>query len=132
MITDSIIIMAAGLSSRMKKNISSDKINNNQKIIADTKSKSLIGFGPQSKPFISFLISNIYESGFRNIYLVVPENSNDFQIQLNKSPESYEAVKLSMPRRLFQIQEKTFRNFRCCISNYGTTSRVKIQTILCL
>ena len=52
MITDSIIIMAAGLSSRMKKNISSDKINNNQKIIADTKSKSLIGFGLQSKPFI--------------------------------------------------------------------------------
>ena len=86
--------MAAGLSSRMKKNISSDKINNNQKIIADTKSKSLIGFGPQSKPFISFLISNIYESGFRNIYLVVPENSNDFQIQLNKSSESYAGCKI--------------------------------------
>ena len=106
MITDSIIIMAAGLSSRMKKNISSDKINNNQKIIADTKSKSLIGFGPQSKPFISFLISNIYESGFRNIYLVVLKIQMIFKFNLIKAQKVTQAVKLSMPRRLFQIQEK--------------------------
>jgi len=89
MITDSIIIMAAGLSSRMKKNLTSSKINHNQKIIADTKSKSLISFGIKSKPFINFLISNIYDSGFRNIYLVVPENSNDFQNYFFKSSESY-------------------------------------------
>ena len=81
--------MAAGLSSRMKKNLTSSKINHNQKIIADTKSKSLISFGIKSKPFITFLISNIYDSGFRNIYLVVPENSNDFQNYFFKSSESY-------------------------------------------
>lgn len=62
--TDSIIIMAAGASSRMKKptvnnNLSKDKIKS-----ANSKSKVLIEFGSESKPFLSYSILKIIEAGF--------------------------------------------------------------------
>tara|TARA_B100001057_G_scaffold211771_2_gene212194 strand:+ start:1257 stop:2090 length:834 start_codon:yes stop_codon:yes gene_type:complete len=74
MISDSIIVMAAGASTRMKNSNFQNKSIDYQQTVDSNKSKSLIRFGKESKPFISFLISNISNSGFKNIYIVVPEN----------------------------------------------------------
>jgi CTP:molybdopterin cytidylyltransferase MocA len=60
--TDSIIIMAAGASSRMKKPINNSKLSNAQIEAANSKSKVLIEFGREKKPFISYLISNIIQA----------------------------------------------------------------------
>ena len=79
MISDSIIVMAAGASTRMKNSNFQNKSIDYQQTIDSNKSKSLIGFGKESKPFISFLISNISNSGFKHVYIVVPKNSEYFK-----------------------------------------------------
>ena len=79
MITDSIIIMAAGASSRMKKPSSINNLSKNQIKSADSKSKVLIEFGSEQKPFISYSISNIINSGFKNIYIITSEKASTFR-----------------------------------------------------
>ncbi len=77
--TNSIIIMAAGASSRMKKPISIDNLSKNQIKSANSKSKVLIEFGSEQKPFISYSISNIIKSGFKNIYIITSEKASSFR-----------------------------------------------------
>ena len=61
--TNTIVILAAGMSSRMKKSTDSS-IGSAKADEANTKSKSLIKFG--NKPFIYFLLENIVDAGFQN------------------------------------------------------------------
>ena len=77
--TDSIIIMAAGASSRMKAPVDSTTLTESQIESANSKSKVLIEFGKESKPFISYSISNMIKSGFKNIYIVTSENAHYFR-----------------------------------------------------
>ena len=75
-----IVILAAGMSSRMKKSIDSD-IDDSKADEANKKSKSLITFG--DKPFIYFLLKNIVEAGFQNVIMVVGKDFDDFKKQLD-------------------------------------------------
>ena len=75
-----IVILAAGMSSRMKKSIDSD-IDDSKADEANKKSKSLIIFG--DKPFIYFLLKNIVEAGFENVIMVVGKDFDDFKKQLD-------------------------------------------------
>ena len=75
-----IVILAAGMSSRMKKSIDSD-IDDSKADEANKKSKSLITFG--DKPFIYFLLKNIVEAGFENVIMVVGKDFDDFKKQLD-------------------------------------------------
>ena len=78
--TKTIVILAAGMSSRMKKSIDSD-IDDSKADEANKKSKSLITFG--DKPFIYFLLQNIVEAGFENVIMVVGKDFDDFKKQLD-------------------------------------------------
>ena len=78
--TKTIVILAAGMSSRMKKSIDSD-IDDSKTDEANKKSKSLITFG--DKPFIYFLLKNIVEAGFENVIMVVGKDFDDFKKQLD-------------------------------------------------
>jgi glucose-1-phosphate adenylyltransferase len=71
--------MAAGASSRMKKPINNSKLSNAQIEAANSKSKVLIEFGREKKPFISYLISNIIQAGFKKIYIVTSEKADFFR-----------------------------------------------------
>ena len=75
-----IVILAAGMSSRMKKSIDSD-IDDSKADEANKKSKSLITFG--DKPFIYFLLKNIVKAGFENVIMVVGKDFDDFKKQLD-------------------------------------------------
>ena len=77
--TNSIIIMAAGASSRMKKSAAPSKLNRKHLKNSNLKSKVLLEFGSNSRPFLSYLIENIIESGFQNIYIVTSENAIFFR-----------------------------------------------------
>ena len=81
--TNSIIIMAAGASSRMKKPVKNVKLSSDQVDAANSKSKVLIEFGIEKKPFISYLISNAVQSGFKNIYIVTSEKADLFRNNSN-------------------------------------------------
>ena len=100
MISDSIIVMAAGASTRMKNSNFEKKSTNYQQTIDSNESKSLIGFGKESKPFISFLISNISNSGFKNVYIVVPENSEYFEKYFNQRVKKEFKIKINLSFQL--------------------------------
>ena len=100
MISDSIIVMAAGASTRMKNSNFQKKSINYQQKFDSNNSKSMIGFGKESKPFISFLISNISNSGFKNVYIVVPENSEYFKKYFNQIVKKELKIKINLSHQL--------------------------------
>ncbi len=73
--TDHLILLAGGASSRMKKS-SGAHISETQTTQANTKSKALILL--HNKPMIEFLLYNAMCAGLQNIYIVVGKDSDDF------------------------------------------------------
>ena len=79
MINDSLIILAAGLSSRMKKSKSSNSLSKNLLNQANTVEKGLIGVDKNGKPLIHYLLVNAQQAGFKNIFLVTREKKLNFK-----------------------------------------------------
>ena len=137
--TKTIVILAAGMSSRMKKSIDSD-IDDSKADEANKKSKSLITFG--DKPFIYFLLKNIVEAGFENVIMVVGKDFDDFKKQLdnlnfnNKLKIDYAIQKIPKDRvkpfgtadAVFQTMDQIeiLKNSSFCVCNsdnlYSTNS----------
>ena len=128
--TKTIVILAAGMSSRMKKSIDSD-IDDSKADEANKKSKSLITFG--DKPFIYFLLKNIVEAGFEKVIMVVGKDFDDFKKQLdnlnfnNKLKIDYAIQKIPKDRvkpfgtadAVFQTMEQIeiLKNSSFCVCN---------------
>lgn len=85
MINDSLIILAAGLSSRMKKSVASNNLSENSIIQANEIEKGLIGIGEEGKPLIHYLLFNAKSAGFKKIYFVIGENSSSFKNYFSKN-----------------------------------------------
>jgi NDP-sugar pyrophosphorylase family protein len=98
--TESIVIMAAGASSRMKKSTIDNSLSTEKVKEANNKSKALIEFGKKSIPFISYLLQNIIYSGFKNIYIVTSENDTHFR----KNFQDILKIDLSKSNIFFPIQ----------------------------
>ena len=78
--TKTIVVLSAGMSSRMKKSADSE-IDDKKADEANKKSKSLITFG--NKPFIYFLLKNISNAGFETVIMVVGNDHDDFKSQID-------------------------------------------------
>ena len=72
-----LVILAGGISSRMKKPVNSD-VYVEEKLIEDAekKSKSMIGVGNNYRPFLDYLLFNAKQSGYTDIVLVVGEKDS--------------------------------------------------------
>ena len=80
--TETIVILAGGMSSRMK--TSEDTELENEKVEqANKSSKSLITFG-NNKPFIFYLLKNISLAGFKNVILLVSKDYESFKNTIEK------------------------------------------------
>ena len=79
--TTTIVVLAAGMSSRMRKSVDSN-IDDSKANEANNKSKSLITFG--NKPFIYFLLKNIVDAGFETVIMVVGKDFEDFKNQIDQ------------------------------------------------
>ncbi len=79
MINDSLIILAAGLSSRMKKSVSNKNLSKDSIEQANSREKGLIGIDKNGRPLIHYLLINAKSAGFKVIYLVIGQNSNSFK-----------------------------------------------------
>ena len=79
--TKTIVVLAAGMSSRMRKSVDSN-IDDSKANEANNKSKSLITFG--NKPFIYFLLKNILDAGFETVIMVVGKDFEDFKNQIDQ------------------------------------------------
>ncbi len=74
-VTDRMVIMAAGVASRMKRP-AKDPAEADGALLrqADERSKGLIGVGQGGRPFLDYLLYNAREAGLHDIVLVVRRN----------------------------------------------------------
>lgn len=69
-----LMILAGGISSRMKKSLASRAaIDPKLRSEAQSKSKAMITFGNDNRPFLDFLLYNAREVGYRDVLIVLSE-----------------------------------------------------------
>lgn len=74
-----MVILAAGISSRMKKPATDENLDQNLVKQANEASKGLIRLGKAQLPFLDYLLNNMKQAGFREFILVIGENSGGFR-----------------------------------------------------
>ncbi len=121
--TNTIVILAAGMSSRMKK--STDALIGSKKVDeANKKSKSLITFG--NKPFIYFLLENIVNAGFQNVIMVVGKDYKDFENEIHKFPNISE---INIEYAIQSIPKNRVKPFGTADAVYQTMDQIdKLKT----
>jgi glucose-1-phosphate adenylyltransferase len=95
---ENLVILAGGISSRMKKTES--LVNElDAKLLRDagSKSKAMIRIGKNERPFLDYLLFNAYESGYRNIVVVIGEKDDSIKIYYEKkeNKEIFSGLKIS-------------------------------------
>ncbi len=116
--TNTIVILAAGMSSRMKKSTDSS-IGSTKADEANKKSKSLITFG--NKPFIYFLLENIVDAGFQNVIMVVGQDYEDFKNEMDKFPN---ISKINIEYAIQLIPENRVKPFGTADAVYQTMDQI--------
>ena len=116
--TNTIVILAAGMSSRMKKSTDSS-ISSTKADEANKKSKSLITFG--NKPFIYFLLENIVDAGFQNVIMVVGQDYEDFKNEMDKFPN---ISKINIEYAIQLIPENRVKPFGTADAVYQTMDQI--------
>lgn len=74
-----LIILAGGMSSRMKKPSTSDTISSKEENEANNRSKSLISVGNGGRPLLDYLLFNAKKAGYKKIYIVINEQGGLFK-----------------------------------------------------
>ena len=94
-----LIILAGGISSRMKSSQTTNSVIS-QKLIqeAESKSKSMLSVGNKDRPFLDYLLYNANQSDYREVVIVIGQN--DFSIKDYYSKEEN--------KKLFQQLEITY------------------------
>jgi glucose-1-phosphate adenylyltransferase len=80
MMHETLIILAAGKSSRMKKSTAEGIISKNDIAQANTHSKGLISVGSGGRPLLDFILFNAWKAGHRQIILLTGEESEQFKM----------------------------------------------------
>jgi ADP-glucose pyrophosphorylase len=70
-----LMILAAGVSSRMKKE-STVSLDPALACEATSSSKSMLGIGPGGRPFLDYLLYNAHMAGYKDVVLVIGEHSD--------------------------------------------------------
>jgi NDP-sugar pyrophosphorylase family protein len=70
-LTDKIVILAGGISSRMKKKEDVLSVDENLLRDADEKQKAMIGLGDNQRPFLDYLLYNIKKAGIKNVLVII-------------------------------------------------------------
>ena len=76
---DHIIILAGGISSRMKRPEHSDNLPEALVREANEKSKALISIGRGHRPFLDYLLYNAQKAGFGQVLIVIGESDHSFK-----------------------------------------------------
>ena len=76
---DSLVILAGGASSRMKKESVSDNLTAEEIAQANERRKGLIGVGPNGRPLLDYLLLNAKKAGYHAIYVIIGEQGGLFK-----------------------------------------------------
>ncbi len=79
-----MIIMAAGVSSRMKDSSVPKEISQNLINQSNSRVKGFIQAGEGNEPIIFYIIKNSIKAGVKNFYIILSDNSDEFQKYLKK------------------------------------------------
>ncbi len=93
-----LIILAAGISSRMKKSQAGSDLNSKWVEEANLKPKSMISVGEGGRPFMDYLLFHAAESGYKQIVIVINER-DDFTETYYKNRNVWE-LNISFARQL--------------------------------
>lgn len=96
---NNLMILAGGISSRMKKPSSSKNVSSKEEKEANTRSKSLISVGNGGRPLLDYLLYNAKKAGYKNIYIVINEKGGMFKefYGQKKRGNEFNGVTLSFP-----------------------------------
>ena len=83
--TRSLLIMAAGASSRMKLSVAKN-IGHVTTEQANNRTKGLIGIGEDGKPLLYYLLRNAQEAGYKTIYLITAADASFFRSTIRLLP----------------------------------------------
>lgn len=83
--TRSLLIMAAGASSRMKLSVAKN-IGHVTTEQANNRTKGLIGIGEDGKPLLYYLLRNAQEAGYKTIYLITAADATFFRSTIRLLP----------------------------------------------
>ena len=83
--TRSLLIMAAGASSRMKLSVAKN-IGHVTTEQANNRTKGLIGIGEDGKPLLYYLLRNAQEAGYKTIYLIIAADATFFRSTIRLLP----------------------------------------------
>ena len=79
--TERLIILAGGMSSRMKKNTSSDvRLSKREKTEANQRTKGLISIDASGRPLLDYILFNAKQAGLKEIYIVTGEENSLFKM----------------------------------------------------
>jgi len=73
---EKLVVLAGGLSSRMKKSATQIQIDSRLEKDADKKAKAMIGVGDRQRPLMDFLLFNAREAGYEDIVIVIGEGDS--------------------------------------------------------
>jgi len=83
--TQNLIIMAAGASSRMKSSVS-DLVDEHINEQANSRTKGLIEIGDDAKPLLYYLLRNIQDACYKTVYFVTGRDDSFFRSTVEKFP----------------------------------------------
>ncbi len=67
---DTLVIMAGGMSSRMKRGTTDTSVQTTDAVQADFKDKGMIGVGSSNRPLLDYLLYNAREAGYKRVIIV--------------------------------------------------------------
>ena len=79
-----LLIMAGGVSSRMKRSLATSALDDTIKKQAQEVHKSLIPLGANSHPLLYFLIKNAETAGYETIYLITSPENKAFYLRIEQ------------------------------------------------
>lgn len=87
---DKLIILAGGISSRMKKQ-EEQIIDLDIRILKDAfeKQKAMIGLGENYRPFLDYLLLNVKKTGIKDVVIVIGENDNSIKNYYQTNKKSF-------------------------------------------
>ena len=85
----SLLILAGGSSSRMKRSLESVKLSEDTKNIALKVHKSLIPLGKTEKPLLYYLLKNAKAAGYQKIYLITSPENDAFHDFIDSNVSEY-------------------------------------------
>jgi glucose-1-phosphate adenylyltransferase len=125
-----LIILAGGMSSRMKKPAISKNLNIKDAEQANNRSKSLIGVGKDNRPLMDYLLYNAKKAGYENIYIVINNNGTLFKKFYGSNTENnnFKGLNISFPiQKIPEYREKPFGTADAVLQTLEQFPKLKLK-----